>query len=645
MHARNDKAMSRGYWKINRRHHKRTNPANALEPIVCAFQFCCACKSMFYPAITHFLWARVGLYVAYLWDRATGMSKRKPSSESGLQYRINRLKNLVLTANERIADASIAFWVKIERCVTFLWEKIPAKRYGFPIAMIVTIAFIYVLKEALFVNPFSSYSNILTALSQSSAAILAIMFTLLLVVGQLATSYSPRMFGRVFTKVSISYMILFLILVILPLATLAVPNDLWLARIWLVKSCFFLAVLSLSLFIPYLLYIKDRLNPENLLDELAKRIQNSIAGKTKISKETSEFVLGELSVMQHLIISAIRSGDYGTCNTGIMILNELSGDIPANLILKEYGVSVSLSDFITSNILDIGLTAIPDPIASSWAVKALRPIRDLKTLKKSLFVLRKMGEAVVKNGFEKTAIEIAYNLAYVGNIAINAAMEKETTEAISGLRDLSSDLLEIRSDWEKATKQSVEALDFLGVKASEKIKNTYDESTKELLRGKVRRVIEELGNIWNRATQADLYGVAHVAAYRIGTVSRMAIKAGFKSEIWPKGSTKLAINILSKIAVKEFRRGEKGKQALLASCRSLQMLGLEASNSLALKEIVILTAQRLEEIEAEIVQSEGDEELVAKIDYYLKRIRKHVSQRGWGENPLATDLSLELRSR
>lgn len=467
---------------------------------------------------------------------------------------------------------------------------------------------------------------------------MSVTFAMLLIVGQLATRHSPLMFARVFTTSTTAYLILFLIMAILPLATQTVSDELPLIKMILVKLNFFLFFLSLVLFIPFLFYLRDRVNALSLLRELATRIQKKVVGLTKIPKETEEFIVQEISVIQSVILNAIRTGDYVTSGRGVKILADLA--ISEDININEYGKMVCLRDYIRSRILEIGLIAIPDQIASVEIVKALRSAKKSEELRTSISVLRKMVAEVVKNGSERTTSQIAYDLGHLGNVSIDLLKEREITESISGLRDLFHELLKIRTDWEEVIKNTVEALSFLGVKASEKIMSISDKSAKGLLTGKVRRVVQELRYIWDQTTKAGLSKTAAIAAYRIVTVSYVAIRVGTKSEIWPQAAAKLGINSTSKIASENFKQ-ENCKDAALGGCRALQKLGMEASNSSSLGEIVKLVAQRLVQIRNEIEEMDEDQEIVDEIDYLINGICRQWKKLGLGDIFLPADQELD----
>jgi hypothetical protein len=68
-------------------------------------------------------------------------------------------------------------------------------------------------------------------------------------------------------------------------------------------------------------------------------------------------------------------------------------------------------------------------------------------IKHSVFVLRNISGEVLEKGQEKSAIEAAYSLAFFADAALDALMEKEIMEAISGLRHLLSDLVKVCLGW------------------------------------------------------------------------------------------------------------------------------------------------------------------------------------------------------
>jgi hypothetical protein len=299
-------------------------------------------------------------------------------------------------------------------------------------------------------------------------------------------------------------------------------------------------------------------------------------------------------------------------------------------MVKEY--NLSLSDFIKLKILDALLIAVSgsneNPAVFSETLKALRSIAAQGGISPSVFVLSKINGEVLEKGQEKSAAEVAYSFGFFGDVAINALKEKEIKEALAGLRHLSSGLLKVRQGWHAAIKQCIEALGYIGTRASEKTMGTIDVSARRLLAGIVRRVIIELADTWDESAKSQKYEVAHVAAYRIATVCEMSIRVCRKSEIWPREAVRLAINKLSEIARDETKRGDVGREALSNACKALHRLGLEALDS-AMEEIAIHVFRRLKELQVTIAESPRNEKVLDAMEYYLRTLRARAIKLGW----------------
>jgi uncharacterized membrane protein len=103
---------------------------------------------------------------------------------------------------------------------------------------------------------------ILSSAAQALAAILALVFTMVLIVAQLSSSYSNRMIEGFFDRTTIAYILLFVISVFFSLYYLCYPTVL------VVKISLTLSACCLFLLLPYFLSFRYRLNPEMMLERL-----------------------------------------------------------------------------------------------------------------------------------------------------------------------------------------------------------------------------------------------------------------------------------------------------------------------------------------------------------------------------------------
>ena len=158
-------------------------------------------------------------------------------------------------------------------------------------------------------NPHALY--LLSSIAQSLAAVMAIVFTITLVIAQLASNHSPRMLASFFDAPTIAYMLFFIISLLLPLWLIAEADE-FAARLSL---C--LAATSILLLVPYFLSFREKLRPERLLLSLS---EESIKGlKADPTKEPEA-----VQVIHDCAIMALARKDYDTFNKGVEALARLS---------------------------------------------------------------------------------------------------------------------------------------------------------------------------------------------------------------------------------------------------------------------------------------------------------------------------------
>ena len=152
---------------------------------------------------------------------------------------------------------------------------------------------------------------LLSAIAQSLAAILALVFTVSLITFQLSARYSQRVIGQFFNKFTITYIVVFVISILLPLWTIMEPDY------YRVKVCLSLAGVSVLLLIPYFLDLRERLSPEKMLLDLRRKTLKIIG--TKPTKCPEEIV-----TLDNFVMSAFASKDYETYRVGVDTLARLA---------------------------------------------------------------------------------------------------------------------------------------------------------------------------------------------------------------------------------------------------------------------------------------------------------------------------------
>jgi hypothetical protein len=152
---------------------------------------------------------------------------------------------------------------------------------------------------------------LLSAIAQSLAAIVALVFTLSLITFQLSSRYSQRLITQFFNKFTIIYIVVFVISIFLPLWTIVDPNY------YIVKISLSLTAVCLFLLIPYFLDLREQLSPEKMLKDLRKKTLKII--HIRPTKRPEEIV-----TLDNVVMSAFASKDYETCRIGVGILAGLA---------------------------------------------------------------------------------------------------------------------------------------------------------------------------------------------------------------------------------------------------------------------------------------------------------------------------------
>ena len=162
-----------------------------------------------------------------------------------------------------------------------------------------------------FVGESNQAFYLLSAIAQSLAAILALVFTVSLIAFQLSSRYSQRLIGQFFNKFTIIYILVFVLGISLPLWTITEANY------YMVKISLNLCIVCLFLLIPYFVDLRERLSPERMLEELGRKTLKLIRGAP--TERPAEIV-----TLDNFIMSAFGSKDYETCQIGVRILARLA---------------------------------------------------------------------------------------------------------------------------------------------------------------------------------------------------------------------------------------------------------------------------------------------------------------------------------
>ena len=142
----------------------------------------------------------------------------------------------------------------------------------------------------------NSKNYILSSISQGLAALFGLVFTISLVIVQIAMKYSKNILKKISSKRIILLMGLFILGIILPLIGMKIKGN------WSVDISIALAGTCSILLIPYYLYFKNLIDPAYLLNELSKEAHKAILIKKEIPSQAFE--------IENMLFTAYKEKDY-----------------------------------------------------------------------------------------------------------------------------------------------------------------------------------------------------------------------------------------------------------------------------------------------------------------------------------------------
>lgn len=165
------------------------------------------------------------------------------------------------------------------------------------------------------------FHYLLSALSQSIAALFGLVFTIPLVIAQLVARYSYRPLGFMFLSL-IPYSIPFIVTMIISLLFIPSPDPMK------VKVCLIFGTFSFAMIFPYLRAFLARSSPSFLVEFLAdKALKKLRAGKDPEGIE-------EIKALDNVAISALSLKDYDTFASALKKVEVLLIEGEAFKILK-----------------------------------------------------------------------------------------------------------------------------------------------------------------------------------------------------------------------------------------------------------------------------------------------------------------------
>ncbi|MCP8313116.1 MAG: DUF2254 domain-containing protein [archaeon] len=367
-------------------------------------------------------------------------------------------------------------------------------------------------------------NNLLNTIWEGLVAVLAVVFSIVLVAGQLASGYSPRMLGQVFKRTTLAYMLLFVFSALLPLTVLA-SSETFLGFTRLTWACIslVLAVACLSFLIPYFLCLKEWLKPERLLADL-KRDGEKYLRQTR-GKKLPQEVYG----IRDLLLSSYQYKHYDILNVAIEALRDIvifASSFSSSLKVEKDEESEKSDKKEEPGVAEQMLNLFGD-VGCSLAVD---PIIGVKVA----FELGRIGEELVADdlGWAKRVLEI---LTKIGEISL----EKK---------------------WDRTVLQVVGATYFVGARAME-----------SNLSGVRKEAIVRLRLVFLKSVE-DMPNVAKKAAYQLRGLGEEAVKRKFESETYD------VLSALFVVALKGIELNWEEREFLL-SLRSLFALGRKAAES------------------------------------------------------------------
>jgi len=194
----------------------------------------------------------------------------------------------------------------------------------------------------------------LSTLAQSLAAVLALVFTVTLVIAQLSSQYSYRLPSRFLDITAIAYTALFVVAILLPIGQLTHPTTIG-ARV-----SFSFGAVALVLLMPYLLSIRRKLDPDRILHDLGARVLTSVGG-------IDDAEPAEARLIQSMTLSACGVRDYESFGQGLAVLGD-------GMIAAFEGGKPGMAGAILARLRDACMSTIDDSVAVLRSVERLREV-------------------------------------------------------------------------------------------------------------------------------------------------------------------------------------------------------------------------------------------------------------------------------
>jgi membrane-bound metal-dependent hydrolase YbcI (DUF457 family) len=292
-----------------------------------------------------------------------------------------------------------------------------------------SLVFIAILWLVLFVTPFANVplmAQILAAYSSGMIVAFVLAFFMTLLAGILNAKYSPRVVDIVFSRWTIGYMFFFVASTVYALMSIKgnmVERDVRLG-FGLLSSCFFLLI-------PYIIFIKEYLKPEQYLKQMRKRALVRMQQPLRAEESLPD----EINQIDYLIVSSQRLDDYDTYEKGLAELTNLAEHIP-------------------NETVKLQIIQRMESVARSFIAKPHAPVIILRCL-------HRLGGTAVRTCRYAMLTEIARSMTEIGEDAIKVHGSYTVNEIISNFSKFGQEIC-TKKDWTTVTKQILRDLANLG---------------------------------------------------------------------------------------------------------------------------------------------------------------------------------------
>ncbi|MDI6784428.1 MAG: hypothetical protein QME64_10090 [bacterium] len=292
-----------------------------------------------------------------------------------------------------------------------------------------SLGFIAILWLVLLVTPFTNIqlmAQILAAYSSGMIVAFVLAFFMTLLAGILNAKYSPRVVDIVFSHWTIGYMFFFVASTVYALMSIKgnmIERDLRVG-FGLLSTCFFLLI-------PYIVFIKEYLKPEQYLKQMAQRA----LAKMQENLIPGESLPDEINQIDYLVVSSQRLDDYDTYEKGLAELTNLAERIP-------------------NESAKLQIIQRMESVARSFIAKPHAPVIIIR-------FFHQLGETAIRDSRYAMVTELARAMTEIGEDAIKSHGSYTINEIIASFSKFGQKIC-TKKDWTTVTKHLLRNLANLG---------------------------------------------------------------------------------------------------------------------------------------------------------------------------------------